>query len=69
VRGVNHTEPQEQLLDFIGMLNTIKNGGPINTQAPQLILLHGQMRGVKLSNANEREEEEGSLTKLELICY
>jgi hypothetical protein len=27
------------------------------------------MRGVKLSNANEREEEEGSLTKLELICY
>jgi len=51
VGGVDHTEGNHGcgLLNIIGVLNTVNNGGLINTQTPHLVGFHDRRRGAELS--------------------
>jgi len=67
MRGIDHPEENRENgpLDVVTVLDNADDGSPIHAQTLHLIGLHDRMRSVKPPVANEREEEERGLTKLE----
>jgi len=69
VGRVGHSEEDREssLLNVISVLDAVDGRGPVDAQAPHLIGFHDRMGSVEPPVANEGEEEEGSLAKLEWL--
>jgi len=69
VRGIDHSEENREssLFNVVGVLDAVDGGGPIDAQAPHLIGFHDRVGRVRPSVADEGEEEERGLTKLERL--